>query len=127
MNSVESLNLSILERGLAQSEIVAVWKVWRQGGTFSDFSPALKRRMTLSAGYALEGSSPALLSVGKESFVSKCFGSSWARSAIVQESTPDPELERLASGGYHSAIADEPSYDIMSVICRDEKDRRMKL
>ncbi|MEP2705944.1 MAG: hypothetical protein ABJQ71_10530 [Roseibium sp.] len=127
MNTVERFNLSLLESGRAQPEIAAVWKEWRQGGIFSDFSLSLKQRMTLSAGHAQEGSSPALLSVGAESFVAKCFGPDWARSAIVQEETPDPALERLASAGYHSAILNEPNYDIMSVTCRDENDRWMQL
>ncbi|WP_029058953.1 hypothetical protein [Stappia stellulata] len=70
---------------------------------------------------------PDLLAVGPQSFVAGCFGAAWARAAIVEEHTPDTDLERSAALGYRAAIAGIPSLDIMSVTTRDLAGRQMEL
>lgn len=127
MNAVEPLSLGFIERGLAQPEIAAGWQAWRREGTFAGVPDILRRRFTLSAGYAEAGRSPPIIGVGPDSFVAKCFGSSWAQSVIFSEATPDPELEALASGGYHVALSGEANFDIVKVECRDEAGRWMQL
>ncbi|MCA1242461.1 hypothetical protein LC092_08425 [Stappia stellulata] len=131
MNDVMQLSLSALDRGLVQGDIKAFWTCWRDLDTGAQDLRLLHRyiadRTTLSAGTASSGLSPRLLVVGPQSFVAECYGAAWARSAIVEEHTPDTDLERSAARGYHAAIAGEPNLDIMSVRTRDLAGREMDL
>lgn len=120
-------SLGILDRGLAQPTITDFWKIWRRDRSLAALPQVLRRCLTLSCGYADDGVSPSYLSVGRESFVARCFGADWARDAILQKTTPDGELERLAAPGYHTAIAGDPNLDVVSCLTQDDDGRTMQL
>ena len=131
MNYVEQIPLSAIDRAIVQPEISAFWKGWRESGgnkaLLPDLDSSILSRLTVSKGFAAEGSSPKLLCVGEDSFLAECFGKEWAKSAIFEAETPDPELEILASGGYHRAIAGEPNFDLVHVVTRASKFHHLKL
>ncbi|WP_425086763.1 hypothetical protein [Stappia sp.] len=131
MNYVDQIPLSAIDRAIVQPEISAFWKEWRENGgnkaLLPDLSESILSRLTVSKGFASEGASPKLLCVGENSFLAECFGKEWSKSAIFEAETPDPELEILASGGYHRAIAGEPNLDLVRVVTRVSEFHYLKL
>ena len=116
MSWVEQIKLCDIDRGLAEHEISEFWSAWRDNkglvdGSFSTIVPL----MTTCRTSAVSNVSPPFLHIGSDSFVRRCFGREWARTALAGGATPDTDLERIAASGYAQATAGEPSFDLVSV------------
>ncbi|WP_150525088.1 hypothetical protein [Roseibium sediminis] len=131
MNDVFTLNYDYLDKGLAQDQTTAFWKVYWENRKdqlcLPDFPLQLRYRMTCSAFAAIDGLSPPLIAIGRKSFAVDCFGEDWIQSSAFPDKTPDEDLERLVAPGYHAAIQGSPSLDIVQTSTSDLHGRAMRV
>lgn len=117
----EDLSVSDLERGAMDPLGLSLYQIWKEHrgslGIPSSELLLLSPHIILTAGEAEEGDSPEILRVGNQTLFSKLCPEAIDTEHVKPKSLIDRNFRNTAHVGYHQAINDGLSYQVLSERC----------